>query len=85
MGDWLFAVGLGLWGSVPVGLGSRVIAWGLFPVGRDDDLRLGTRLLRWVLGLLRLSHHLGLIPINYRVSTTKKDGIRNTLGFHRSQ
>ena len=65
MGDWLFAVGLGLWGSVPVGLGLRVIAWGLFPVGRDDDLRLGTRLLRWVLGLLRLSHHLGLIPVSY--------------------
>ena len=65
MGDWLFAVGLGLWGSVPVGLGLRVIAWGLFPVGRDDDLRSGTRLLRWVLGLLRLSHHLGLIPVSY--------------------
>ena len=28
-------------GSVPVGLGSWVVAWDLFPVGRDDDLRLG--------------------------------------------
>jgi hypothetical protein len=37
----------------------------LFPVGFDDDLRLGTRLLRWVLGMLHLSHHLGLIPVRY--------------------
>jgi hypothetical protein len=41
VGDWLFAVGLGLWGSVPVGLGSWVVAWDLFKVGCDDDLRLG--------------------------------------------
>ena len=65
MGDWLFAVGLGLWGSVPVGLWSWVVAWGLFSVGRNDDLRLGIRLLRWLLGLLRLNHHLGLISVSY--------------------